>query len=75
MTTCKPGGVFSMYNYYRSQWLVDRYAGTLDEHFDRPPCVDTGSRPGRGSRCSSSPTSAYARRAHGSVGDERRAVD
>jgi spermidine synthase len=35
----KPGGVFSMYNYYRHQWLVDRYANTLREAFDRPPCV------------------------------------
>ncbi|HEX6422296.1 MAG TPA: hypothetical protein VFZ79_02385, partial [Acidimicrobiales bacterium] len=25
------GGVFSMYNYYREAWLVDRYAGTLEE--------------------------------------------
>ena len=24
------GGVFSMYNYYREGWLVDRYANTLD---------------------------------------------
>ena len=36
----KPGGVFSMYNYYREGWLVDRYAGTLDRVFGRPPCVD-----------------------------------
>jgi spermidine synthase len=35
----KPGGVFSMYNYYRQQWLVDRYANTLQRAFDRPPCV------------------------------------
>jgi spermidine synthase len=35
----KPGGVFSMYNYYRRQWLVDRYANTLRQAFDRPPCV------------------------------------
>jgi len=36
----KPGGVFSMYNYYRENWLVDRYAGTLDDVFGRAPCVD-----------------------------------
>jgi SAM-dependent methyltransferase len=35
------GGVFSMYNYYREGWLVDRYAGTLDEVFGRAPCVET----------------------------------
>lgn len=37
----KPGGVFSMYNYYREKWLVDRYAGTLDTVWGRAPCVDT----------------------------------
>jgi len=35
------GGVFSMYNYYREPWLVDRYAGTLEEVFGSPPCIDT----------------------------------
>jgi Spermine/spermidine synthase domain len=35
------GGIFSMYNYYRESWLVDRYANTLDEVFDQPPCIDT----------------------------------
>jgi SAM-dependent methyltransferase len=35
----KPGGVFSMYNYYRHEWLVDRYANTLQQAFDEPPCV------------------------------------
>ncbi len=35
------GGVFSMYNYYREPWLVDRYAGTLEEVFGNAPCVDT----------------------------------
>jgi|RhiMethySRZTD1v2_1073278.scaffolds.fasta_scaffold22329_2 SAM-dependent methyltransferase len=35
------GGVFSMYNYYREGWLVDRYANTLDEVFGHPPCVET----------------------------------
>jgi SAM-dependent methyltransferase len=36
-----PGGVFSMYNYYRERWLVDRYAGTLDEAFGTSPCIKT----------------------------------
>ena len=29
-----------MYNYYREDWLVDRYASTLDEVFGQPPCVE-----------------------------------
>jgi len=33
------GGAFSMYNFYRQQWLVDRLAGTLDSVFGHPPCV------------------------------------
>jgi hypothetical protein len=36
----KPGGAFAMYNYYRTQWLVDRLAGTLRDVFGRPPCID-----------------------------------
>lgn len=34
-----PGGAFSMYNFYRQQWLVDRLAGTLDDVFGHAPCV------------------------------------
>jgi Spermine/spermidine synthase domain len=34
-----PGGAFSMYNYYRQQWLVDRLAGTLEDVFGHAPCV------------------------------------
>jgi SAM-dependent methyltransferase len=34
-----PGGVFAMYNWYRQDWLVDRYAETLASVFDEPPCV------------------------------------
>src|SRR4051794_33703067 len=34
------GGVFAMYNYYRAQWLVDRYANTLNEVYGTPPCID-----------------------------------
>ena len=33
------GGVFAMYNWYRQEWLVDRYAETLASVFDQPPCV------------------------------------
>jgi SAM-dependent methyltransferase len=36
----KPNGAFGMYNYYEERWLVDRYAGTLNEVFGRPPCHD-----------------------------------
>jgi hypothetical protein len=34
-----PGGAFSMYNFYREQWLVDRYAGTIADVFGHPPCI------------------------------------
>jgi hypothetical protein len=36
-----PGGSFAIYNYYREAWLVDRLAGTMDEVFGAPPCVDS----------------------------------
>ena len=36
-----PDGVFSMYNYYREDWLIDRLAGTLESAFGRAPCIDT----------------------------------
>lgn len=35
-----PGGAFTMYNFYRERWLVDRYAGTLEAAFGQVPCVD-----------------------------------
>jgi hypothetical protein len=35
-----PGGAFTMYNFYRERWLVDRYAETLREVFRAGPCVD-----------------------------------
>jgi SAM-dependent methyltransferase len=41
------GGVFAMYNYYREQWLIDRYANTLRQAFGRPPCVDSFGGEGR----------------------------
>lgn len=37
----KPGGVFSMYNFYREDWLIDRFAGSLETAFGQAPCVDT----------------------------------
>ena len=36
----KPGGAFAMYNFYRRQWLVDRFAGSLAKAFGHAPCVD-----------------------------------
>jgi hypothetical protein len=38
----EPGGTFAMYNYYES-WLLNRYAGTLADVYDRRPCVEVGS--------------------------------
>jgi hypothetical protein len=34
------GGVFSMYNYYREPWLIDRLQATLEQAYGHPPCVD-----------------------------------
>ena len=41
-----PGGVFSMYNFYREQWLIDRLARTLHETFGVAPCVREVQREG-----------------------------
>lgn len=36
----KPGdGVFAMYNYYRTSWLRDRLANTLDQVYGHAPCT------------------------------------
>lgn len=34
-----PGGAFSMYNFYRQPWLVDRLGHTMDQAFGHPPCL------------------------------------
>ena len=34
-------GVFSMYNYYRTTWLRDRLAGTLEAAYGRAPCANS----------------------------------
>jgi SAM-dependent methyltransferase len=39
-------GAFAMYNLYRQDWLVDRYAGTVASAFGHEPCVDTFKRVG-----------------------------
>jgi len=41
------GGAFGEYNYYREQWLVDRLAGTLQQVYGHPPCVDSMGKLGR----------------------------
>ncbi|MFB4263829.1 spermidine synthase [Nonomuraea sp. GTA35] len=43
----KPGGTFSMYNYYRESWLVDRLALTMQRAFGHKPCVDVVSTAGQ----------------------------
>jgi hypothetical protein len=43
----KPGGAFSMYNYYREGWLVDRLASTVQAAFGHRPCVDVVSTAGQ----------------------------
>lgn len=43
----KPGGTFSMYNYYRESWLVDRLAATAQAAFGHRPCVDVVSQAGQ----------------------------
>lgn len=43
----KPGGTFSMYNYYRERWLVDRLASTVQAAFGHAPCVDVVSEAGQ----------------------------
>ncbi|MGP3958112.1 spermidine synthase [Nonomuraea sp. 3N208] len=42
-----PGGTFSMYNYYRESWLVDRLASTMQQAFSHKPCVDVVSTAGQ----------------------------
>ncbi|MFI7106085.1 spermidine synthase [Nonomuraea sp. NPDC050227] len=43
----RPGGTFSMYNYYRESWLVDRLASTMQTAFGHKPCVDVVSTAGQ----------------------------
>ncbi|MDP9184843.1 MAG: spermidine synthase, partial [Actinomycetota bacterium] len=37
-----PDGVFSMYNFYREAWLLDRLAGTLEQVYGHAPCFYAG---------------------------------
>ena len=41
-THLNPGGAFSMYNFYREPWLLDRLAGGLQEVYGHAPCLDLG---------------------------------
>lgn len=34
-----PGGAFAMYNYYRQNWLIDRYGSTISDVFGHAPCI------------------------------------
>jgi hypothetical protein len=36
-----PGGAFSMYNFYRETWLVDRLGNTIDQGFGHAPCIQS----------------------------------
>ncbi|MEV5437653.1 spermidine synthase [Streptomyces sp. NPDC052682] len=36
-----PHGAFAMYNYYRKDWLVDRFAGSLEDVYGHAPCMTT----------------------------------
>ncbi len=40
----KADGEFAMYNYYRTPWLRDRLANTLDVAFGHAPCADDQGR-------------------------------
>ena len=37
----RPGGVFAMYNFYRTSWLRDRLANTLGMVYGHAPCLTT----------------------------------
>ena len=38
------GGVFAMYNYYRTSWLRNRLANTLDVIYGHAPCIATDAK-------------------------------
>jgi SAM-dependent methyltransferase len=51
-------GAFGEYNYYREQWLVDRLAGTLQQVYGHPPCLDSTGQVGRLALLMASPNPA-----------------
>jgi SAM-dependent methyltransferase len=42
-----PGGSFAMYNYYRENWLIDRFAATVQATFGTSPCLDSVGEAGK----------------------------
>jgi hypothetical protein len=42
-----PEGYFAMYNYYREDWLIDRFAGTVQSTFGTSPCLDSVGNTGK----------------------------
>ncbi|TME76386.1 MAG: spermidine synthase [Chloroflexi bacterium] len=53
-----PDGAFGEYNYYREPWLVDRLAGTLQQVYGHPPCLDSTGQEGRLALLMASPNQA-----------------
>lgn len=53
-----PDGAFGEYNYYREPWLVDRLAGTLQQVYGHPPCLDSTGQVGRLALLMASPNQA-----------------
>jgi Spermine/spermidine synthase domain len=43
----KPHGAFSMDNFYKRDWLVDRFARTLELAYGHSPCIDGTGKAGR----------------------------
>jgi hypothetical protein len=43
----KPGGAFSMDNFYKRDWLIDRFAHTLQLAYGHPACVDSTGKASR----------------------------
>jgi hypothetical protein len=42
-----PHGAFAMYNFYRQDWLIDRFAGGVAEAFGHAPCITEYGTSGR----------------------------
>src|SRR5438094_1764407 len=53
-----PDGAFAESNYCREQWLVDRLAGTLQQVYGHPPCLDSTGQVGRLALLMASPNQA-----------------
>src|SRR5438132_13551773 len=53
-----PDGASGEYSYYREPWLVDRLAGTLEQVYGHPPCLDSTGQEGRLALLMASPNEA-----------------